>query len=78
MLRDNPVGLIRADEAAREDSYSISLALLSFIPPYNSPRENIGRKDPTCLKMPCENALVIFGGRKRQPPPPRKFTDSAG
>jgi len=74
MLRDNPVGLIRADEAAREDSYSISLALLSFIPLYNSPRENIGRKDPTCLKMPWSSPGAGRGSHFR----PEKFTDSAG
>ena len=72
MLRDNPVGLIRADGAARE--VSISLALLSFIPPSTTAQErNIGRKDPSCRKMPDR----LPAGRGNQLYP-RKFTAPAG
>jgi hypothetical protein len=45
MLRDNPVGLIRADEAAREDSYSPNLSRAAFFHPA-SPRKNHRTKRP--------------------------------
>lgn len=54
MLRDNPVGLIRADEAARGGSYSLSLSrCFLLLPGVKDKRQNIGRIDPRCLKMPA-------------------------
>ena len=70
MLRDNPVGLIRADEAARKE-VTLSRCFLSSHPTVQS--RNIGRKDPTCLKMPGR-----LSGREAATTAPKKVYRPAG